>query len=647
MAPLQNKKKTSPLVGIEISSSAVKVVQLSKQGERYRVDHFAIEPLQAEAVVDRVIADTESVGKTIEQALKTAGIKSRSAALAIGGSGAGVITKIIQVSGDLKKLSEEDLQSQVELEASNHIPFPVEDVRMDFSVLGPSSTEGFVDVLVAAARKESAAQVQEAAEIANLTVDVLDVEQLVIERAYQEVARQLEIPEDDVVALVDIGASAITLNVMRAGRSLYVRSSPFDSKQLEREFVRRAGVSNEEAIEALRTNNFPPEFEERVVAPHREALAQNVGRLLQFFYSSSEHNTVGKLLLTGGGANTRGLTDTLEEQLGVHAHIANPMASMSVGPGVKGTVLASQAPTLFVATGLALRAFEDGINLMPWREKRRKERHKAVMSMLGLSAAAALAVVMVAWTIQAGQVERQESRNKFLQNEIKAMDKKVEEILDLDIKRERLLGRKTVIEELQSGRSQMVHLFDELVRTVPEGIQISAVQQTGGFLVIDGRAESNSRVSDYLRRLDASKWLAKPDLQIIEEEGSPGSKTKPTPGAENTQLPYLFKIQVTLVNPNQPSEEEEAGSEGQGEPETVAPSPAEPVQESSVEANTDAPSTEADGKSGAAVTPVTPPSTSESVPASDQGQQDKAVRPAPEAAVPATSADVPAKPQES
>ena len=659
-----SKKKSSPLVGIDISSTAVKVVQLSRHGDRYRVDHFGIETLQPGAVTDKTIAETESVGKTIEAALRKAGIRSRSAALAIGGSGTGIITKIIQVSGDLKKMSEDDIQSQVELEASNHIPYPIDEVRMDYMVLGPARTEGFLDVLLAAARNESAIQVQEAAEIASLTVEVLDVEQLAIEKAYSEVAHQLRLSDEDVVALVDIGASMITLNVMRAGRSIFQRQVQFDAKHLEKELVRRMGVSSEEAMLALRNGGYPEEFEEKVLDPYRESLGQHVGRLLQFFYSSSEYNTIGKLLLTGGGANTKGLPENLEDRLGVTVHIANPMASMSLGSGVKGSDLASQASALFVATGLALRAFEDGVNLMPWREKRRKERHKAVMTLLGLSAASALAVVVLGWTLQAGQIERQESRNKFLQDEIKAIDKKVEEIQDLDIKRERLLGRKQVIEELQSGRSQMVHLFDELVRTVPEGIQISAIQQTEGYLVIDGRSESNSRVSDYLRRLDASAWLDKPDLQIIEEEGSPGSKTKPTPGSINETLPYLFRIKVTLVNPNQPREDEDgnpippdaeataSATEPASEVATPTVAPASPPEASAakpVEAAPITSPTTGEPSTSSSVPGVEPSSAPAAAPADQAGPSPSAPQPAvaPPSTAPAPSAEPTTVPKES
>lgn len=350
------KKKTSPIVGIDISSTAVKVIQLSRAGSRFRIDHYAMESIPPGAVNDKVIADTEAVGKAIEQALRRANIKTKLAAVAVAGSG--VITKILQIPGTLKSLSEEELESQVELEAANHIPFPIEDVRMDFDVLGPSSTEGFLDVLIAAARNETAVPIQEAAEVAGLTVEIMDVELLALENAYSIVADQLKIPPEDIVALVDIGASVITMNIMQAGRSIYQRQQAFDTKTLENELRRRQGCSQEEALRVLRSGVFPDEFEEGVMEPFRDSLSQNVNRLLQFFYSSSEYNAVHKILLAGGGANTRGLTETLDDRLGIPSSIANPLASMALGSGLKGPDLAADAPALFLATGLALRSFE-------------------------------------------------------------------------------------------------------------------------------------------------------------------------------------------------------------------------------------------------------------------------------------------------
>lgn len=209
------------------------------------------------------------------------------------------------------------------------------------------------------------------------------------------------------------------------------------------------------------------------------------------------------------------------------------------------------------------------INLMPWREKRRQERQKAFVGMLGLMAAVAVGIVVIGWTVQMGQVDKQESRNKRLQTEIKVMDDKVAQIQDLDIKRDRLLGRKSVIEDLQSNRSQMVHLFDELAHTLPDGVQLSSIQQKNGFLEITGLAESNSRVSDYLRRLSGSSWLSKPDLSIIEVR-APMSNPKAASSAQTakddnaTLLPYDFKIKLSLVNPNKASDDGDDDTSGKG-----------------------------------------------------------------------------------
>lgn len=243
------------------------------------------------------------------------------------------------------------------------------------------------------------------------------------------------------------------------------------------------------------------------------------------------------------------------------------------------------------------------INLMPWREKRRKERQRAFASLVGFAAMAAVAVLALGWLLRAGQIEVQESRNEQLTKEIDLMKKKVEEIQDLDIKRERLLGRKQVIEELQSNRSHMVHLFDQLVRTVPEGIMLLSVNQRGTALTIEGRSESNSRVSEYLRRLDASDWLDKADLKIIEEQAVARAPRDAQATAGEPVLPYFFRVQVALVNPQAPVLDEN------GDP--VAPSVLDaavsesegaPIESDSVEAPLDAdPLPAAEGAASTAV----------------------------------------------
>lgn len=210
------------------------------------------------------------------------------------------------------------------------------------------------------------------------------------------------------------------------------------------------------------------------------------------------------------------------------------------------------------------------INLMPWREKRRKKRQQEFVALLGLAAGLAVAVLVAAWLFRAGQIDHQEARNARLSKEIDLMKEKAAQIQDLDIKRDRLMGRKQVIEELQSNRSTMVHLLDQLVRTVPEGIQLVAVVQKGSSLTVEGRAESNARVSEYLRRLEASPWLDKPDLKVIEEQLPATRRDK---DAGPAPLPYLFRLNVLLVNPNAPK----LDANGDPIPEAADPAAASPA----------------------------------------------------------------------
>lgn len=179
------------------------------------------------------------------------------------------------------------------------------------------------------------------------------------------------------------------------------------------------------------------------------------------------------------------------------------------------------------------------INLLPWRAERRKARQQEFLTMLGVAAAAAVLVSLLIVMYYIGQIDGQNNRNTYLTNEITKLDAQIAEIAELDKKKSGLLKRKQVIEELQASRSQMVHLFDELARTIADGTQITSLQQNAAEMTLLGRAQSNARVSTYMRNLDASGWMGSPDLSIIELRGA------------NPGLPNEFSLKVTLKNPNE------------------------------------------------------------------------------------------------
>lgn len=347
-------KSQAPLIGVDISSTAVKLLQLSRNGNRFRVEHYFVEPIPAGAVVERTIVELEAVSEAIRRAVARSGTKARDAAAAVASSA--VITKLIPISAEL---TGDDLEAQVELEATNYIPYPIEEVSLDFEVLGPyPNNPEMVQVLLAASRSENVELRQSALEQGGLTAKVMDIESFAVENAFALLTDELPIAPDGVVALVDIGATMTTLNVIRSGRSLYGREQVFGGTQLTHEMMRRYGLSYEEAGLAKRQGGLPDSYVAEVLEPFKEAAVQQVSRLLQFFYAGSEFNRVDCIVLAGGCASMAGLTQMVEEQLGVATLLANPLAHMTLGPKVNAQALSMDAPALMTATGLALRSFD-------------------------------------------------------------------------------------------------------------------------------------------------------------------------------------------------------------------------------------------------------------------------------------------------
>ena len=329
-------------------------MQLSRTGDRYRVEHYAVEPLPPNAVVEKNIVEVEAVGEAIRRAMSRSGSRAKHAAAAVAGSA--VIIKLIPMPAEL---DEEEMESQVELEAVNYIPYPIEEVNLDFEVMGPMpGNPEMVQVMLAASRSESVEMRASALELGGLAARVMDVEAFAIENAFALLADTLNVPPDGIVALVDIGATMTTLSILRGGRSLYTREQVFGGKQLTDEVMRRYGLSYEEAGLAKRQGGLPESYEIEVLEPFKEALVQQISRLLQFFYAGSEFNRVDEVVLAGGCASIPGISEMVEEQLGVQTVVANPLAQMTLGPRVQAHALAQDAPAMMIACGLALRSFD-------------------------------------------------------------------------------------------------------------------------------------------------------------------------------------------------------------------------------------------------------------------------------------------------
>jgi len=340
------------MIGLDISSSAVKMLELSKSGAHYRIECFAVEPLPQNAVVENTITEVEQVGRTVERCVKRSGTKSRYAAVAV--SASHVITKTITLPGGMR---EQDMEQQIELEADHYIPYPLEEVNLDFEVIGPSEANANEDdVVIAACRKEIVDDYIAVVSRPGLEPKVIDVDAFAMEGAYSLISRHMPGGGmEKVVAILDVGATTTHMNVMHNNRSIYTRDHSFGGRQL---IQRRYGLSYEEAGLAKKVGGLPDNYQADILQPFLEAMCQETMRALQFFYSSTPHNSVDQILLAGGCAQIPNSDEMIANRVGVPTTVANPFASMSLASRIKPQQLSSDASALMVACGLAMRSFD-------------------------------------------------------------------------------------------------------------------------------------------------------------------------------------------------------------------------------------------------------------------------------------------------
>ncbi len=349
------KRKKPAILGLDISSTSVKLLELAEDGDTYRVQSLAVEALPDNAVVDKNIQDIEAVGNTIQKAVKHAATKAKDAAVAVAGSA--VITKIITMPNGL---SDDELEAQIELEADQYIPYPLEEINLDFEVLGATENNPeTVDVLLAASRSENIELRSAALSLGGLKPRIVDVEAYTIENSAALISNQVErTSEDQIIAIIDIGATMTSLNIVENNHLIYTREQSFGGKQLTEEIMHRYGLAYSEAGRLKKEGGLPDNYIPEVLEPFKETIAQQVSRFLQFFFTSGQHNTVDLIALAGGCASIPGIDELVESQLDSPTIIANPFSKMTLSPKVNPQALSNDAPSLMIACGLAMRSFD-------------------------------------------------------------------------------------------------------------------------------------------------------------------------------------------------------------------------------------------------------------------------------------------------
>ena len=349
------KKKSKPLLGIDITATAIKLLELSKSGGKYRIESYSVEPLPANSVVEKNIADADAVGEAIGRAVKKSGSRIKGGAAAVAGSA--VITKVITMPADI---SEDDMESQIQLEADQYIPFPLEEVNMDFEIMGPTEgSEGQVNVLLAASRSENVDLRIAALEVGGLEAKIVDVEAFALENTVAMMAGDLfSGGEDKVIAVADVGSAVTTFSVLENLKIIYSREQAFGGAQLTEDIQRRYGLSFEEAGLAKKQGGLPDNYGPEVLEPFKESMAQQISRAQQFFFSSSSIAQIDHLILAGGCASIDGISEIVEAAVGIPTIVANPFANMTLSSRIPAQALSNDAPSLMVSCGLALRSFD-------------------------------------------------------------------------------------------------------------------------------------------------------------------------------------------------------------------------------------------------------------------------------------------------
>ncbi len=339
--------KCPPILGIDISSTAIKVVEMSgKEGHRI-VEGYGYQPLPPNTMEGHAIKDIDAVGRTIQDIINRNRLKAKLAVLSLPDSL--VISKVIQVN---EGLNNSEIEELVIMEADKFIPFPIEEVNIDFEIIGPSARNTtLVDVLVVASRSENVINRVEAATKAGLQVKIMDVESFAIERACNAGG----LVENKITAVVDIGSLFANLFVLKNNEIIFTREEEFGGTQLIEAIKHHYHLSHEEALQLVTQSQVPADYQEEIINPFLETFILHVKRALQFFYSTSNYSTVDQILLTGGVAKIPHIEKKIEEEIKITTLKANPFSSLTLSRKLNAEYVNSDTPLLMIACGLALR----------------------------------------------------------------------------------------------------------------------------------------------------------------------------------------------------------------------------------------------------------------------------------------------------
>lgn len=341
------------LLGLDISSSAIKLVEMTRKGRDYRIESYAVAPLPEGVANEKDIVEPEPVGEAIRKALRDSRTRLKRCALAVPASM--VISKIIAMPA--AAIPRAEMEAQMAMEAEQHIPYPMNEVNYDFEVLGPSAhSPDTVDVLLAATRSENVEVRVAAAEMAGLTVEIVDTETHALEKVLRYLTTELE--QHSSLAVVDFGATMTGISVFEQGRLTFSREQAFGGRQLTEEIMHRYGLSWQEAGLAKKEGNLPENYVSEVLEPFKDNMVRQLHRFLQFYYASSQRDSVAQILVCGGCARIPGIDEQIQSVIGIPVRVVNPFTRVALGAKVSPVRFTNDMQALLIAAGLSLRGLD-------------------------------------------------------------------------------------------------------------------------------------------------------------------------------------------------------------------------------------------------------------------------------------------------
>lgn len=350
---LNLKKTQKALVAIDISMTSVKLLELKNSGGRFSVERFSVVPLKPDAVVDKVIQNPEVVSEAIKHAINKADIKAERVAIAIPDSLA--INKWMQFDSSL---TDDEIESQIVVDADKYIPYPLDEVSYDFVIQRRKPDQTLVDVLLVASRKENVDSFIQVIEAANLELDIVDVQSFVIERVFHFIADHHQLDKTKTIAVIDIGSVMTNLTVIQNEKTIFSREEVFGGELLTKEIQRHYGLSYPEAGLAKKMGTLPEDYVTEVLNPFRETAMIQVKRAIQLFSSSTDCYEINYILLAGGTSCIPGFAELIEAETHIPTLLINPFVGMAISPSVSEAALNKDATALMLCCGLAMRGVD-------------------------------------------------------------------------------------------------------------------------------------------------------------------------------------------------------------------------------------------------------------------------------------------------